>query len=371
MRIVFLVPSLLMGGAETMVVHLASWLHERGEQVEVLFFEDGDTLLPELIRRGVPATRLRLARYVWRFYPRRLIRHLMGRRDVILHGHLYAWHKAIAAARWTDAACVYTQHSCVERWIRKEWRAMKRSARRTDAAVAVSHETLSLLVDRLGIPRERAHYVPNGVPDIYDPHRPAVEWGAAIPADAAVIGMVARLAWPKDPDTLLDAALLVRSRIPSTHLVFAGGGPEESRLRKRIRERNAEAFVHLLGQRRDVARLLHRFDVFALSSLTEGHSMAILEAMSARRAIVATGVGGNPHLLDGGKCGILTPPGDAQGMAEAIVRLLRSPDEAERLAARARQRFLEHYTLDRMGEAYLTLYADVIASRVARAGSGG
>lgn len=363
MHIVQLVPSLLMGGMEVMVLHLASWLHARGHSVEVVFFEKGDTLLEELTRRGIPARRLRLVPCVWRLYPRRLVRHLARRDDLILHGHMYAWHKGTAAARWLDAACVYTQHGIEERWIQKEWPEMRRSARRTDASVAVSDEVLRFLVERLEIPREHAHYVPNGVPDIYQPDQPDPHWGVPIPPGAPVVGMVARLASPKDPDTLIDAILLVRRSVPAAHLVFVGGGPDEPRLRELIRDRNAGGFVHLLGQRRDVPRLLHHLDVFALSSLSEGQSIAVLEAMSARRAIVATRVGGTPHLLDDGRCGLLVPPGEAQPMAEAILRLLRDPDEAGRLAALATQRFLEHFSVDHMGEAYLTLYREVLARR--------
>jgi glycosyltransferase involved in cell wall biosynthesis len=363
MHIVQLAPSLLVGGMETMVMHLASWLHAGGQQVEVLFFEKGDTLQAELRRRGVPTRRLRLLPYLWRLYPRGLVRHLARRDEIVLHGHMYAWHKATAAARRLDAACVYTQHGCEERWIRKEWREMRRSARRTDAAVGVSEEIRGFLVGRLGMPEERTRCIPNGVPDIYQHQPGAPDWGVSIPAGVPVVGMVARLARPKDPDTLLEAMLVVRRSVPDAHVVFVGEGPDAPRLRELIRERGAQGFAHLLGQRTDVPRLLHHLDVFALSSSSEGHSIAVLEAMSSRRAIVATSVGGNPDLLDGGRCGRLAPPGDPRAMADAISGLLLRRDEADRLSELARQRFLACFSLDRMGEAYLALYEEVLTNR--------
>jgi glycosyltransferase involved in cell wall biosynthesis len=90
-----------------------------------------------------------------------------------------------------------------------------------------------------------------------------------------------------------------------------------------------------------------------LSSRIEGESLAILEAMSAQRPIVATAVGGTPGLLANGECGLLVPPGDAQAMAQAIVELLTNRAKAQELARRARERFLQEYTIDRMGERYV------------------
>jgi glycosyltransferase involved in cell wall biosynthesis len=348
---------------EVMVGQLASWLHDKGVSSEVIYFEEEGALAQELSSRGVSARRVRLSPYVWRFYPMRLIRHLAGHRNLVLHGHMYAWHKGVAAARWREAACVYTQHGSEDTWIRKEWREMKASARATDAAVGVSDEILEILVGRLGIPRSRAHLVPNGVRDIHQAEVSPVDWGVPIRHGVPVVGMVGRMAQPKDPDTLVDAMVRVRESLPDAQLVFIGGGPDEGRLRQRIRDRNSGEFVHVLGERRDVPLLLHHLDVFVLSSTSEGHSMAILEAMSAERAIVATRVGGNAQLLDDGACGVLTPAGQPRAMADAIVRLLQDRDERRRLALLARRRFVEHFSLDRMGEAYLAIYREALAHR--------
>jgi len=109
--------------------------------------------------------------------------------------------------------------------------------------------------------------------------------------------------------------------------------------------------------------LLHHLDVFVLSSRYEGESLAVLEAMSAQRPIVATAVGGTPGLLENGKCGLLVPPGDDASMAMAILELLENKRKAEELARRARERFLKEYTIDRMGEKYLHLYRHIVSTR--------
>ena len=363
MHVVQLVPSLAIGGAETVVVHLASWLHEKGVSVEVIYFEDAAALADTLIRRGVPTRRMSLPRYVWRLYPWPLLNHLADRKDVVLHTHLYAWHKGTAVARRRRVANVYTQHGTDERWIKRLWREMKQSVGTTDVAVGVSEDTVRLLVDRLGFPSEHAHLIPNGVPDVPRAPDAPVDWGARIPAGAPVVGMVGRQAKPKDPYTLVDAMIQVRATTPNAHLVFIGGGQDEQRLREHVQSRNAMDFVHLLGDRRDVASLLGRLDVFVLSSFSEGHSMAMLEAMAAERPIVATRVGGNVQLLAGGECGLLTPAGDAARMAEAIQRLLGNRAEARNFGALARRRFVESFSLERMGEAYLAVYRSALARR--------
>jgi len=88
--------------------------------------------------------------------------------------------------------------------------------------------------------------------------------------------------------------------------------------------------------------------------------------MSAQRPIVATAVGGTPGLLANGECGLLVPPGDPQAMAQAILELLTNETKAQELARHARERFMQEYTIDRMGERYLELYEKAIAQRRGR-----
>jgi len=92
--------------------------------------------------------------------------------------------------------------------------------------------------------------------------------------------------------------------------------------------------VILLGERRDIPALLHAFDVYVLSSITEGLSLSIMEAMATGCAVVATDVGGNSELLDAGRAGLLVPAGDPDRMAEAITQLLQNTEERRKLATR-------------------------------------
>ena len=121
------------------------------------------------------------------------------------------------------------------------------------------------------------------------------------------------------------------------------------------------ARFHLLGLRSDVANVLAGADVFVLPSLSEGLPLALIEAMLAARPIVATTVGEVGAVLDGDAthAGVLVPPGDAAALARALADVLSDPNEARRLAAAAALR-AEDYTLARMTERYVGLYATLL-----------
>jgi glycosyltransferase involved in cell wall biosynthesis len=173
--------------------------------------------------------------------------------------------------------------------------------------------------------------------------------------------MVARFEPPKDYQTLVLAAVKVKKRVPTAQFILVGEGPQQREIERLIAQKGAGTYVHVLGYRSDISAILKRLDVFVLSSVSEGAPIALLEAMSAQRPIVATAVGGTPGLLANGECGLLVPPGDAQAMAQAIVELLTNKTKAGELARHARERFMQEYTIDRMGERYLEVYDKAIA----------
>ena len=114
--------------------------------------------------------------------------------------------------------------------------------------------------------------------------------------------------------------------------------------------------MRFLGFREDVPELLSLFDVFALPSLSEGLSIALLEAMAAGKPVVATNVGGNPELIIDGETGLLVPAGDAGSLATAIGALLSDPAEARRLGANGMDRVKRCFGLESMVEGYQTIY---------------
>lgn len=183
-----------------------------------------------------------------------------------------------------------------------------------------------------------------------------------IPGDALLVAAIGRLAPQKAYRHLLEAmaglAPAVRARC---RLLVLGDGPLRSDLEARSERLGLAASTTFAGTRTDVAELLPGIDVVAFSSLVEGMPMALLEAMAAGRALVATAVGGIPEAVRDGVEALLVPPGDPAALGAALERLATDGELRRRLGESARRRFLERYTVEPMAAAYRDLYRDVLA----------
>ncbi|MCL6474548.1 MAG: glycosyltransferase [Firmicutes bacterium] len=361
MRVLQVLAGLHLGGAEQLVADLSAWLQARGHEVLVANLTAERAMLPAFESRKICVQQVSVAGIWARLYPRELIALIHRVRPDVVHCHNTAWLKTSAACRWTHTPLVFTLHNYHRDWLSNHRTRLQRAAKHTDYCVGVAPGIEKLFVEILGVPEEGTVYVRNGVPDIYSAQPAPADW--KVP-DGRVVGMVGRFdQHQKDQDTLVRAIALICQQMPDVHLVFIGEGPRLSEVEQLASQLGMENHVHFLGLRRDVPVLLRHLDVFVLSSRIEGESLAILEAMSAQRPIVATAVGGTPGLLANGECGLLVPPGDVQAMAQAILELLKNQTKAQELARRARERFLQEYTIDRMGERYLELYGKAIAQR--------
>src|SRR6195256_6328439 len=152
-----------------------------------------------------------------------------------------------------------------------------------------------------------------------------------LPHHAPVVGNVAALVPHKGQRYLVDAAHLVVQEVPDARFVILGEGELRAHLEKQVHEHHLEKHVFLPGFRTDVLGCIKGFDLFAMSSVTEGLGTSLLDAMACSRAIVATRAGGIPEIVDHGRTGSLVPPRDPAAMAQEIVRLLRNDDLRRRL----------------------------------------
>ncbi len=140
----------------------------------------------------------------------------------------------------------------------------------------------------------------------------------------------------------------VRKVEPSARLVVVGEGPERHRLETLVRAHGVEGSVTFLGAMADPWSVLSRVDVFVLSSAKEGFPFALIEAMAAVRAIVASRVSAIPEIVEDGTSGILLPPGDARALADALLALRAGPARRGRLGAAAEARVRREFTLEQM-----------------------
>ena len=170
----------------------------------------------------------------------------------------------------------------------------------------------------------------------------------ALHSDGLLVGNVARLAPQKDHRTLIEAARLV----PEAEFVVAGDGE----LREQLERQAAGSRVRFLGARDDVPEILASLDVFAFPSLFEGLCVAVIEAQAAGVPVVATPVGGIRETVVDGETGLVVPTRDPPALAAAIRRLLEDRPAAEAMAAEAKRRVGERFSVERMVEETLRIY---------------
>jgi glycosyltransferase involved in cell wall biosynthesis len=176
-----------------------------------------------------------------------------------------------------------------------------------------------------------------------------------------LVGTIATLIEQKGLRDLLSTARRVREIRDDVRFVLVGEGHLRTELERLRRDLGLDDTVVFYGWLRDAAALaLPAFDIYFQPSLWEAMSISILEAMAAGRAIVATSVGETPRVIEDRAQGLLFPPGDVTGMADAILALAADPGSRRRLGDAASRKVAERFTVDHMTRAYEKLYLDVL-----------
>jgi glycosyltransferase involved in cell wall biosynthesis len=211
-----------------------------------------------------------------------------------------------------------------------------------------------------GFPERRIDVIHNGVdpgprPTLVD--RRAARHALWISEDAFVVGTVARLDPVKHLETLIEAFADLRVVLPRSVLVILGDGPERERLETVARTAGVGDAVRFLGDRRDVRRVLPAFDVYVNSSISEGVSLTILEAMAAQLPVIATAVGGTPEVVQDGITGVLVPARQPVRLAHALIAVSKSPERRRTLGNAARLSVEARFAIDGMVERYADVYA--------------
>jgi L-malate glycosyltransferase len=229
--------------------------------------------------------------------------------------------------------------------------------RQVDCFICASDAIRRMLVGD-GIPDERTVTVPEGIDLGRVMAAPPAELHKELwlPHHAPVVGNVAALVPHKGQRHLIDAAALVVRQAPDVRFVIAGEGELRPSLERQIKELRLEKHVFLAGFRPDVLSLHKAFDVFVMSSVTEGLGTSLLDAMASGKPIVATRVGGIPEVVVDGETGVLVPPRDPAAMAGSIVKLVADEALRRRMGEAGRARAHERFSAERMVADTLRVY---------------
>lgn len=293
----------------------------------------------------------------------------------IVHAHDYkadflAWSASRLAERvgkrrvpWVATSHLHTRSSVRLR----AYRMLDLQLLRQAAAVFTVSAVQARALARRGVSRERLRVAPTVIDadafarragDVADVAAARRELG--VPPDARHIVAAGRLARQKGFDVLLAALPEVEASLRGVHCTIAGEGPERGALERAIAAAGVGATVRLIGYRSDMAPLLATADAVTAPSRAEGLPLLLLEAMALGRPVVATRVGGVPEVIRDGGTGILVEPGDAPGLAAALIGLLSAPSEAERVGTAGARFVREHHSPRAAAEVLAEAYRSVL-----------
>jgi glycosyltransferase involved in cell wall biosynthesis len=366
-RLLLVVDSLEMGGAERQVVDLAVALRRKGYGITVACSVAGE-LADALERADVPVRPL-LKRLVKRHlslaYAWRLRRSLKRENFDLVHAHIYASIAAAAIATLgMDVPLVITEHTEAS-WQRRRARWVSRWIySRVERIIAVSTPIRRRLIERDDVHPDLITIVPNAMTSTSEPLA-----DASLPTELRerpLVGVVARLQPEKGVEYFLRAAARVAAKFPEAHFVVAGDGPLRHELVALSEDLGLRERVHFLGFRSDASELMESLDVLVVPSLTEGSPLVTLEAMAAGVPVVASAVGGIPDQIRHDREGLLVPPGDAAAISDALLTLLRDPARASRLGEAARRRAASRFSHDTMVRRIEDVYRDVLGRPAAQ-----
>jgi glycosyltransferase involved in cell wall biosynthesis len=232
--------------------------------------------------------------------------------------------------------------------------------RQVDCFICASGAIRTMLVAD-GVPEMRAVVVHEGIDVGHVDAAPPVNLHEELwlPHEAPIVGNVAALVPHKGQRHLIEAAALALPQVPDARFLIAGEGELRPALERQIKEHHLEKHVLLAGFRPDVLSLHKAFDIFVMSSLTEGLGTSLLDAMFCAKPIVATAVGGIPEVVVDGETGFLVPPRDDNAMATAIVKLLKDPALRRRMGKAGRARACARFSAERMVLDTLRVYQRV------------
>lgn len=359
MRIVHLVETLDVGGLERFVVDLAREQKCAGHTVYVYCMFRGGALGEQLRHAGIAIRELHKTPG---FSPRfliQLVSNLRADSPCVVHTHNPGVHPygALAARLAMVPAIVNTRHGVMTSMcLTKSERIFRAMMPLTSRVVFVSDDSRRVLVEERGLPARKAQVIRNGI-SLAPFGRPAAP-GQARPRIR--FGSIGRMVPVKGQNVLIDAFAVVVRSLPAAQLLLAGGGPLMAELEAQVARLGLQSNVMLEGTTPGVSRLMQSFDVFVLSSLSEGLPITILEAMAAGLPIVSTRVGGIEEVAPEGSVAWYCPPGDAGALAEAMLEAAASPD-LECMGRTARELAHAHYGIGKAHQQYAALYESALS----------
>jgi glycosyltransferase involved in cell wall biosynthesis len=365
LNIAFVIDELEVGGSQRQLYLMATGLVERGWSVWVICFQPEPAMAEDFRAAGIPVHLIRKRRVMdwdllvnlYRFFAEKKI-------DIV---HAFSSTAEVfggMAARLRGCRFVASVRNHSEKLPTLHRLAKRVVCRLADAVVANSQAGAAAAIAVGIIPERKTHIVPNGVVlQTVELSKQEARRQLAIAEHALVIVSIGRLVWEKGYETTLELAKRIIPTHPRVVFLIAGDGPLFARLLEQAADPRLTDQVRFLGERRDASRLLAAADVYLNTSVSEGLSNSIMEAMAARLAVVASAVGGTVELIEDEESGLLFPAGHYEVAERQLRRLFDDPALREYLGERAQRTIRDRYDRESMLELIDALYRNLLNSR--------
>lgn len=364
-KVLHFITELSIGGAQVALRRLLANLDRERFDPVVACLYNGDGAVARQIRDlAIPVHDLGMSGQTrldafWRFY-----RLLLRERPHILHTWMF---HANVPGRIIGRMAGVPYIISAERTMGQEDRWRRRlngaTAPLADRVLCVSQEMAHFAAQAIGIAAAKLVVIPNGVDpadfaDLPDRNRARAAYG--LPATASIIGAIGRPRPVKGFNFLLDAFARLAADFPEAHLLFAGDGPDRTKLDVQAARFNLSERVTFLGDQADIPGLLPALDVLAVPSLHEGMPNVALEAMAAGLPVVASAVGGIPEVVTHGVTGLLVAPSDPVALAEALGEVLGNSSMAGAMGQAGRERVRSQFSLAKTVACTEALYGQLL-----------
>lgn len=367
-NIMHMVLSLEMGGLEKIVVESVLSFDKELFNIEVCCIDELGCLANNLTAGKIKVTLIKIQDRYDLIFPLKLSKFLRKKNVHILHMHSGTFFVGTQAGIFAQTPVkIYTDHGrhLVDP---KILLAMDRySGVFANKIIAVSKELEKYLVEVVKLSSNKTITIINGINTntfTYKEKSTTLLKELDIPVNFRIIGTVGRLAEVKDQSTMINSLFKVRNKMPDTMLLLIGDGPLRTELEQLVNNSKLNNNVRFVGNREDVPDLLNLLDVFLLTSLSEGTSIALLEAMSSGIAPIVTNVGGNPSLVDDNINGILISPQNVNELTEKLIDLLQNDERRKKYAENASQKVREKFSIAKMIKEYEMLYISLLSEKL-------
>jgi glycosyltransferase involved in cell wall biosynthesis len=363
-------------GPEKQMLQLAKHMRGEGFQLEMLILyrrEGAGPLIHPLIEdarnHGLKAEQLEGKAKLSPRDVSYIVQRLKGERFSLIHTHDYKANiLGGMAAKLAGVKSVATMHLHTETTYRlRLYRIIDLLALRFFPKVIAVSESLRQYLVAAGLSPQKVVTIHNAVDlevftsDVSLHNNTALRNRLGIGSDQHIVSIIGRLTSQKGHRYFLESAKRTLQVFPETRFLIVGDGPLREDLEGLSLSLGIAQAVRFLGYRQDIATFMSMSDVIAMPSLREGLPYVLLEALALARPVVGTQVGGIPEVVRHGETGLLVPPEDSEGLAEAIIQLLRNPEEAAGLGERGRELVSREFNVEAMVRKIAAVYAEVLS----------